>query len=121
MIVPIIPRQARPHTITLRIPTGEEDINFNKIYENHDIKYVRVMLEFGLNQSNSGIKPTSQVLVVIDTQDYKSDLELNSDTFNTGDVIIFQDKEYVINDLKPYTDVQGIVHSFTIGLNSNES
>lgn len=114
------PRYVRPHTIVLKHKV--EEVDFNSVYEEITIRYVKFDEAYSIKQSQRGIHSADDVLCIIDLNDlyavknerrcqyinYQS-YQLQDDFFSIveGDLIIFNNKEYTvtsINEINPFSD-----------------
>lgn len=112
------PRFVRPHTVILKHKTGEED--FDAIYEETTIKYVKFDESYGITQSQRGIDSKDDTLCIIDLNDLHATKKgkrcqyinyhnyVHQDNLFSifkDDLIVFNGREYTItsiNEMNPF-------------------
>lgn len=115
------PRILRPDTIIVKNPIGE--IDFKASYLETEIKFVRVDASYGIKQSKRGIDSDDNAVLVIDlndliaVQDGETAEYVDSDNFNKepgtftlsgGDIVIFNNHEYIVNKANTKRDLSGV-------------
>lgn len=115
------PRILRPDTIIVKNPIGE--IEFKACYLETEIKFVRVDTSYGIKQSKRGIDSDDNAVLVIDlndliaVQDGETAEYVDSDNFNKepgtftlsgGDIVIFNNHEYIVNKVNTKRDLSGV-------------
>lgn len=112
--MPRSPRFLRPHSVIIRHKLGEND-NFESVYEETTLKYVKFENDKSLNQSDQGEEDTATSLLVIDCNDLyakKNGLKcryINSSKYVpedgkfsifVSDTIVFDGIEYIVTSVK---------------------
>lgn len=108
------------HSVILKVKSGE-DRDRNATYVNYNVNYVRVVPYLSVTKGDVGATKADTMTLFIDEElSVFSDEEgLLVEAFvpEEGDVIVFEDKEYVVKSITPcYTKASRNVHHWEIGM-----
>lgn len=125
------PRFLRPHTVFLKHKIGEKD--FEGVYEETTLQYVKFDESYGITQSQKGIDSADDTLCIIDVNDLyatkngKRCQYINCNDYNSqegyfsifkDDLIVFNDREYTItkiNEINPFKDTPEFIEVIANG------
>lgn len=108
------PRFVRPHSIVVKNYIGEVDREAK--YKEMKVDFVKVNINYGIQQSQKGVTTNNKVSITIDMNDYEAvepyvkPIEFKGVGFTLRadkDFIIYDGKEYTINEIKvinPFED-----------------